>query len=216
MGYNWNGQTRNYGPSQSWNRSNWSSWTGKGPGKSGKSRKQRLYVCCANDDCHNWEWTSKRCLACPKCQTPMPSVFDPSKDSKDLEPKHIDHLRGIQSYLSQLDLKQPLVREIYTHVGGLLDESQVDTALEEPTDPAAAWHAAKTRCAVAEQKLHKATGVSEALAKKLARAKQAVVDIDAEATAHKDVLALAHDENLAALNVIRSVKRGLLRSGFAN
>ena len=133
----------------------------------------------------------------------MPSVFDPSKDSKDLEPKHIDHLRGIQSYLSQLDLKQPLVREIYTHVGGLLDESQVDTALEEPTDPAAAWHAAKTRCAVAEQNLHKATGVSEALAKKLARAKQAVVDIDAEATAHKDALALAHDENLAAHKALR-------------
>ena len=54
-----------------------------------------------------------------------------------------------------------------------------------------------------EQKLHKATGVSEALAKKLARAKQAVVDIDAEATAHKDVLALAHDENLAAHKALR-------------
>ncbi len=128
----------------------------------------------------------------------MPSVFDPSKDSKDFEPRHLDYLRGIQSYLSQLDLQQPLVREIYTHIGGLLDESQVYTAMEEPTDPAAAWHVAKTRCAAAEQKHRKATGVSEALAKKLARAKQVVADIDAEATAHKEVLALARDEVLAA------------------
>ena len=203
MGYNWNGQNPNYGQTQSWNRSSWSSWGGKGQGKSGKSRKQRPYVCCANDECHNWEWTSKRCLACPKCQTPMPSEFDPSEDSKEFEQGQVDHLRGIQSYLSQLDSKQALVREIHTHINGLLDSSQADTATEEQNDSAAAWHAAKTRCAVAEQKLHKATGASEALAKKLARAKQAVVDIDAEATAHKDVLASAHDENLAAHKALR-------------
>ena len=126
-------------------------------------------------------------------------MFDPSKDPKCFfEPRYLEHVRGIQSYLSQLDLQQPLVHEIYTHMGGLLNESQVDTAKEEPIDPAAAWHAAKTRCAAAEQKHRRATGVSEALAKKLARAKQVVVDIDAEATAHKEVLALARDEVLAA------------------
>ena len=136
----------------------------------------------------------------------MPSEFDPSNDSKEFEPGQLGHLRGIQSYLSQFDLKQPLVREIHTHISGLIDSSQADTAAEEQTDPAAAWHAAKTRCAVAEQKLHKATGASEALAKKLARAKQAVVDIEAEATAHKDVLALAQDENLSAHEALRSLE----------
>ncbi len=136
----------------------------------------------------------------------MPSEFDPTDDSKEFQPGQLGHLRGIQSYLSQLDFKQPLVREIHTHISGLIDSSQADTAEEEQTDPAAAWHAAKTRCAVAEQKLHKATGSSEALAKKLARAKQAVVDIDAEATAHKDVLALAHDENLSAHKALRRLE----------
>ncbi len=131
-------------------------------------------------------------------------MFDPSKDPKCFfEPRHLEHIRGIQSYLSQLDLQQPLVHEIYTHMGGLLNESQVDTAKEEPIDPAAAWHAAKTRCAAAEQRHRKATGVSEALAKKLARAKQVVVDIDAEATAHKEVLALVRDEVLAAHKALR-------------
>ncbi len=131
-------------------------------------------------------------------------MFDPSKDPECFfEPRHLEHIRGIQSYLSQLDLQQPLVHEIYTHMGGLLNESQVDTAKEEPIDPAAAWHAAKTRCAAAEQKHHKATGFSEALAKKLARAKQVVVDIEAEATAHKEVLALVRDEVLAAHKALR-------------
>ena len=134
---------------------------------------------------------------CPACGEALPPAPDNAQKAAPLEEAHVTTLRGILTYLSGCDLANSEIKDLHSQVSSRLGATTTNPP-PDASDPAAAYKAARTRAAVAESKLSKATTKAEVLTKQFAQAKSRVEDLEKEVESQKIELSAVRQEHTDA------------------